>query len=438
MIHAGLTFVIDLEDQKIIDKFTEYLVRNGPDFEAKLREKEKNNPKFAFLFGGENSDYFLWKKSFLQSLHLPSASSQEQQHPFFPSPTPQYQYPPHSYEKPPPIPYPTANAFPVDPYSSQPFLQVYPNNPEEQELVHLLEQLSGSTESIKEGKNWILQRPQMASDISLLLRSRMQFLTDPQKRIHLLYLINDVLYHAMKAKENSSEMDEFTKAMLPHLGPTLQVAYQADPSEQNRDKIAKVVSLWGKRNIFDDQTVAHLEKAMHDPKLPSPLLPSPILPPNVPPQSMNPGWTIPASTPPYIMQQPVFIPPPQPPPYHPSVNNIPMGVLVAQLLLLPQMPPYTPINIATLNITPILPLPNQTNATLSEHVDQFYSTLRKKKEKRHSAERSRSPSPHKFSHVDIENKKPSVGSGKPPGVHEDEQVDPFLAYRKAKSYTHRH
>jgi calcium homeostasis ER protein len=32
-----------------------------PEFEAKLREKEQGNPKFSFLFGGENSDYYQWK-----------------------------------------------------------------------------------------------------------------------------------------------------------------------------------------------------------------------------------------------------------------------------------------------------------------------------------------------------------------------------------------
>lgn len=44
----------------MIDKVVEYLIRT-PDFEAKLREKEQGNPKFSFLFGGENSDYYNWK-----------------------------------------------------------------------------------------------------------------------------------------------------------------------------------------------------------------------------------------------------------------------------------------------------------------------------------------------------------------------------------------
>ncbi len=52
--------LLDTEVQKVIDKVVEYLIRS-PEFEAKLHEKEQNNPKFSFLFGGENSDYYQWK-----------------------------------------------------------------------------------------------------------------------------------------------------------------------------------------------------------------------------------------------------------------------------------------------------------------------------------------------------------------------------------------
>ena len=44
----------------MIDKVVEYLLRT-PEFEIKVREKEQGNPKFSFLFGGENSDYYQWR-----------------------------------------------------------------------------------------------------------------------------------------------------------------------------------------------------------------------------------------------------------------------------------------------------------------------------------------------------------------------------------------
>lgn len=44
----------DIEEKNVIDKLVDFVARNGPDFEMHLKEKQKDNPKFTFLFGGEN------------------------------------------------------------------------------------------------------------------------------------------------------------------------------------------------------------------------------------------------------------------------------------------------------------------------------------------------------------------------------------------------
>ena len=40
------------------------MARNGSKFEEMTKEKQKGNPKFAFLFGGEHYNYYRWKVSF--------------------------------------------------------------------------------------------------------------------------------------------------------------------------------------------------------------------------------------------------------------------------------------------------------------------------------------------------------------------------------------
>jgi len=40
------------------------VARNGSKFEEMTKEKQKGNPKFAFLFGGEYFNYYRWKVSF--------------------------------------------------------------------------------------------------------------------------------------------------------------------------------------------------------------------------------------------------------------------------------------------------------------------------------------------------------------------------------------
>jgi hypothetical protein len=39
----------------------QFVARNGPEFEQMTKNKQKNNPKFGFLFGGEHFNYYQYK-----------------------------------------------------------------------------------------------------------------------------------------------------------------------------------------------------------------------------------------------------------------------------------------------------------------------------------------------------------------------------------------
>lgn len=59
----------DAETVKIIDVLCQFIAKVGPSFEIEAREKEANNPRFSFLFGGEpgsaaaiGHEYFQWMK----------------------------------------------------------------------------------------------------------------------------------------------------------------------------------------------------------------------------------------------------------------------------------------------------------------------------------------------------------------------------------------
>ena len=47
--------------RNIIDKLANFVARNGPEFEQMTQEKQRDNPKFFFLFGGEFNAYYRWK-----------------------------------------------------------------------------------------------------------------------------------------------------------------------------------------------------------------------------------------------------------------------------------------------------------------------------------------------------------------------------------------
>lgn len=51
----------DTELRNIIDKLAQFVARNGPEFEQMTKNKQKDNPKFSFLFGGEYFNYYQYK-----------------------------------------------------------------------------------------------------------------------------------------------------------------------------------------------------------------------------------------------------------------------------------------------------------------------------------------------------------------------------------------
>lgn len=57
-----------------IDRLVEFVARNGDPFEATAKQRERDNPDFAFLKpGGPFSDYYQWKKEQLCRGHEPLA-----------------------------------------------------------------------------------------------------------------------------------------------------------------------------------------------------------------------------------------------------------------------------------------------------------------------------------------------------------------------------
>ncbi|XP_075160073.1 SR-related CTD associated factor 6 [Haematobia irritans] len=51
----------DASLRNIIDKLAEFVARNGPEFEMITKQKQQNNPKFEFLYGGEFAAYYQYR-----------------------------------------------------------------------------------------------------------------------------------------------------------------------------------------------------------------------------------------------------------------------------------------------------------------------------------------------------------------------------------------
>ena len=58
----------DGDQKNIIDKLAQFVARNGPEFENMTKNKQKGNPKFQFLFGGDYYHYYMYKVNTEQAI----------------------------------------------------------------------------------------------------------------------------------------------------------------------------------------------------------------------------------------------------------------------------------------------------------------------------------------------------------------------------------
>ncbi|XP_077291331.1 SR-related CTD associated factor 6 isoform X2 [Arctopsyche grandis] len=81
----------DTDLRNIIDKLAQFVARNGPEFEQMTKSKQKNNPKFSFLYGGDHFNYYQYKVTTEQAILKQSSGRRDV---VFPAASPQYGMPP--------------------------------------------------------------------------------------------------------------------------------------------------------------------------------------------------------------------------------------------------------------------------------------------------------------------------------------------------------
>ncbi|KAJ8541739.1 hypothetical protein K7X08_002555 [Anisodus acutangulus] len=177
----------DPELQKRIDKLIEYAVKNGPEFEAMIREKQQDNPAYSFLFRGDGHYYYrynLW-----MATRPPSG-------PFnapFPSSSLPMMHPPNPMMSPSTVnaPYSGSNAaggasaaMLGPPHLHQPpFPPFYEQQP-----------LSLSAEQIMITLIGLSKRSPFIPALAEAFRDGAFSLDDPERQLHIVYLANDILF----------------------------------------------------------------------------------------------------------------------------------------------------------------------------------------------------------------------------------------------------
>lgn len=338
-----------------------------------LREKQQNNPEFAFLFGGPDHAYYQWRTWCMRNGWTEEQVEKESQH-FYPAMGPT-----------------TEDRRDMEKIGVSGLDTVA-----EAEFIALLDGVNGSKESIKSTRKWIVDKSVgHESRIAEIIAGRMLALQGApfERKLWLVYLLNDIAHAFSKKRVNKSEVDQFCAGLGPHLLAIFDTAFRGHPPD-DQDKVVKVVRLWGQREIYPDAVVKDLETKMRS-------------------EATVPHYPSAASI-------PIRMPVPHPAPYFPSSPVLfPAPVLAHRPSAFPLVPPTSTLHlgpgfIVTLtkdlaSYQPLDPLKvpshippefiTPPDAYTLSRLDKFYAEInaepRDKRKRRRSRSRSRSRSPRK-------------------------------------------
>ncbi|KAL3506578.1 hypothetical protein ACH5RR_031960 [Cinchona calisaya] len=284
----------DPELQKRVDKLVEYAAKNGPEFEAMIREKQQDNPDYSFLFGGEGHNYYRYK------LWMATRPPGGPLNPSFPSSSIPMMHPPNPMMSPsplnaPPLSGPNAAVMtaphlhqpPFPPFYEQQHPQHSPSfvgqmRPDydqsyrsfrglsrplpsdvEMELNNVISNLNGTKESIKGAKNWFIQRSPFAPALAEALRDRIFSLDDSERQLHLIFVANDILFDSFQRRPSPHELDNEALAFRPVLGSMLaRIYHNPQNMEENQSRLQKILQFWASKEVYDQDTIRGLENDM--------------------------------------------------------------------------------------------------------------------------------------------------------------------------------
>ncbi|XP_062021555.1 uncharacterized protein LOC133738120 [Rosa rugosa] len=258
----------DPELHKRIDKLVEYSAKNGPDFEAMIREKQQDNPDYAFLFGGEGHGYYRYKLYASTRVGSFNPNPQFAPHMLRPPPNPMMNGPPNPMMGGPQSyfydqqrhnqqPFGVYGRSDYDQAAAQPFKGLSGPLPPDvaMELSNVLMTLNGTKESIKGAKFWFMQRSIFAPALAEALRERVFGLDDPERQLHVIFLANDILFDSSHRRTGEG-LDNESLALKPILGSMLaRIYHNPQITEDNQMKLQQILQLWVSNNIYDQDTI---------------------------------------------------------------------------------------------------------------------------------------------------------------------------------------
>ncbi len=206
----------------VIEQLAGFVHRLGSAFEEKVKDIQKANPRFEFLFGGTGQDYYEWRKYDLREKENLATSHL--------------------------APWQRASAASSSSSSGgggSSASDVVLSATDQQRLSAMLDRLQPTQESIREAKDWIMARARLCNDIVGVFRAKMSEFAAFPPRLHLLYLVNDVLLHSSRAQQ-----DYFGPALQRYISDLCFDATRGDVRPEQKAQISDLVNIWIQKQFY--------------------------------------------------------------------------------------------------------------------------------------------------------------------------------------------
>ncbi|CAE7443982.1 Cherp [Symbiodinium natans] len=267
MADPGAALAPDL--RKRIEIMADHIARNGADFETTVKQKNASNPQFSFLYNGEGAEYYQQasasnrlrtvlenKMESNEGARCPCTADSGGPRGLTPLTATDVQGAP-----------PVELADVLRRWKEP---QVLALTPEVERQLHgviaSLEHMA-SRDAIKSGRLWIECNSALAPHIAGHIMLRVSFLSTCSHRLHVLYLVHDLLQTEAARKDLHAPLVRAFKPYLPWiLRPCYQLALTAQGEETSR--VLRLVQLWVDRGILSAQEAEEVKAVTMTQELP--------------------------------------------------------------------------------------------------------------------------------------------------------------------------
>eukprot|EP00494_Astrolonche_serrata_P024790 UN25050 len=154
-----------------------------------------------------------------------------------------------------------------------------PTKEENEELKKHVSNLNGTKDSIKTMSQWFMSKRGISAGLMKLLVKEVETIdfNNFGKKLHICYVLNDVLHEAMKMRESKSYMPNFAKensqlhaldpvsiAILHSMPVILKSSFQGY-SPHDQEKMHALLTLWCDRQIFQQEHINYIGNCMMTP-----------------------------------------------------------------------------------------------------------------------------------------------------------------------------